>query len=117
MKLQVKAVFKFDESKLHVASDLPSFVQKILADPRINARDFSDEREYGDGMWVYSQPGWCFGEEGWHTNHEWKVRVLWQVYKTLMPCSCEECVEQLEYRKSLQLKRNEPKTELDTPSS
>lgn len=44
----------------------PKSLQPILNDARV--RDFSDERAYEQGYWVYLRPGWNW--DGCHCVHE-----------------------------------------------
>jgi hypothetical protein len=55
--------------------------------------EVSDEREGpgnpGDGIWVYLQRGYCWGEV--HSLHEDTVQQLREAWRDITPCGCADC--------------------------
>jgi hypothetical protein len=49
----------------------------------------SNERDSGDGIWVYLKPGWIADEV--HHVHEDTVRECLEALKEVRRCNCEEC--------------------------
>jgi hypothetical protein len=70
-----------------IPADAPKTLHKILADSRVG--DWSNEAAYGDGYWIYLNPGWNW--DGVHCVHEWKVKDCVEQFKHISKCEpgCE----------------------------
>ena len=62
---------------------IPKTLQAIQADPRVD--DIVDERDTGDGYWVYLKPGWYNPVDGLTMIHEWNVRDVLAKYRQIKP--------------------------------
>lgn len=51
------------------------------------------DNEGSEGYWAYSNKGFQFGGMGCHTAHEYTVKELLAMIRTLEPCDCEQCTE------------------------
>lgn len=56
----------------------------------------------GDGYWAYSKIGYHFEDMGGecHTAHEDTQFELLKVIRSLRPCNCKHCLEELSKNKS-----------------
>jgi hypothetical protein len=52
-----------------------------------------------DGYWCYSADGYYFPDMECHTAHEWTVKDLLNVIRTVKPCFCDECKEAIKQKK------------------
>lgn len=59
-------------------------LHNLKKNPKVSS--ISDERDTGDGIWVYLKPGWHCALSGTHTVHEWTVRDLVESFDTVAPC-------------------------------
>lgn len=67
-------------------------MEKVLADPRIE--EVSDERGSGDGIWVYTKPGFHDGYDPrgpTHAVHEDTWRDVLRQMRSIEPCACADC--------------------------
>lgn len=46
----------------------------------------------GDGLWLYTAPGFCNGDHGSHIIHENTVRDILSAAKSITPCDCKDCL-------------------------
>lgn len=65
-------------------------IERIKSDRRV--ADVSDEREMGDGFWVYLKPGWRWAEDWVHSIHEDTPSECLRELHRAIPCHCRECV-------------------------
>ena len=65
-------------------------IDRIKADPRV--ADVSDERDTGDGYWVYLKPGWRWADDYVHIIHEDTPAECLRELRAIIPCRCHECV-------------------------
>lgn len=63
----------------------------IKKDPRVSTIWDEDE----DGIWVDLKPGWQDAnfDQYCHTIHEWNIREVFERFKSISPCNCQECTE------------------------
>lgn len=54
--------------------------------------DISDERNSGDGYWVYLKPGWCIEPE-LHSIHEETPLECLRKLKDIQRCHCADYCE------------------------
>ena len=65
-------------------------IDRIKADPRV--ADVSDERDMGDGYWVYLKPGWRWVEDCLHAIHEdTPSACLRELRGGVIECKCNYC--------------------------
>lgn len=74
--------------------------RRILLDARV--AEISDERSFGDGIWVYTKPGFCdhssmgpSHDAGCcrHSIHEDTWSLIVRQMNNLKPCDCARCKE------------------------
>jgi hypothetical protein len=94
---------------------LPKTIQHLVDDPRIQSVD--DERDTGDGYWIYLEPGHQDGESYLHLIHEWTVKDLLRKVRGIEACRCEDCVAWNKRQAHLESKRQELILELLPHSS
>lgn len=64
--------------------------KQILADQRV--KEISDERENGDGIWVYLKKGFWNFELETHCIHEQTIGGAYEALKSSVEaCDCEQC--------------------------
>jgi len=68
---------------------LPKSIAHLVNDPRIQSVD--DERDTGDGYWIYLEPGYQDSESDLHLIHEWRVKDLLRKVQGIKPCDCQDC--------------------------
>ena len=61
-----------------------------FTDKRIE--EVSDERKFGDGIWLYLIKGWC-RDDGAHCVHEDTVKECKEELKYIQVCTCERCTK------------------------
>lgn len=64
-------------------------IEKVQAHPA--CAGVADDRQFGDGYWVYTKPGWMIPEMDCHTIHESSIAECYRLIKTAVPCGCREC--------------------------
>jgi hypothetical protein len=57
-----------------------------------HVEEVSDERCFGDGIWVYYRPGWQSCLEGVHCDHEDSWSDAWRMARDAIKCDCELCL-------------------------
>lgn len=78
--------FHRKEAKIEVA------IPKILQKHAHLISDISDERNSGDGYWVYFKPGWINNFTETHCAHEDSATECAKIIKLfVVPCNCSEC--------------------------
>lgn len=68
--------------------------------PKKYADKLVDVYQDFDGYWAESDYGYYFTDMESHTAHEDTQKDLLRVIRTLAPCSCNECVRELNRRKN-----------------
>lgn len=53
--------------------------------------DVSDERQMGDGYWVYLKKGYYWDDPGLHIVHEDTITECVRCLKERQVCTCHEC--------------------------
>lgn len=69
-----------------------NMIQLVLADPRVE--QVADERDGGDGIWVYTKPGFHDGYDKLgptHGIHEDTWGAVLKQMKRIEPCECKDC--------------------------
>lgn len=62
----------------------------IKKHPKVD--EISDERNNGDGIWIYLKPGFINEEKEVHCIHEHTIEeCLEQLKNDIVECACEEC--------------------------
>ena len=61
----------------------------MLKDPRIH----DAHHEQDDGYWAYTNQGYCYEIEGFHTIHEDTAKEFLAQRVLIMECKCKECVK------------------------
>ena len=69
---------------------LPYSITKLLTDPRVECCE--DERDTGDGYWLYLAPGYYDSESGIHFIHENTGADVARKFKGVKPCDCGSCL-------------------------
>lgn len=65
---------------------LPASLRRFAS----QVEDFSDERNNGDGLWLYLKPGLCYDGEV-HCVHEYTCRDVVEAFSRVYECECKEC--------------------------
>lgn len=74
---------------------LPASLRRFAS----KVEDFSDERNTGDGLWLYLLPGLSFEGEV-HMVHEDTCKECIQAFRNVVECNCEECVRLINEEKA-----------------
>lgn len=62
-------------------------LDRIKSDPRVDEVWHEDE----NGWWVTLKSGFYCAASECHAVHEQDLRSLWQSFRTVEPCKCEDC--------------------------
>lgn len=64
---------------------------KLQIDFKDKINDITDEREGGDGVWIYLKAGWhnC----GSHLIHEWDYKMAVAELERVEKCACRDCTQ------------------------
>lgn len=65
----------------------------VATDPRFDC--YTDERDTGDGFWLYTAPGYWNPQLETHCIHESAVREVLALVGGIEPCRCEGCCDAL----------------------
>ncbi len=64
-------------------------IERIKSDLRV--AEVSDERELGDGFWVYLKSGWNNGSAEEHIIHEASPSACLKRFYEIDDCNCDDC--------------------------
>lgn len=74
-------------------SNLPSGLQILKAKRQHQIKYIDDERDMGEGYWIYLKAGWSKGDEpGCHIIHEDTVKDCAKQMTAVVACQCDDCL-------------------------